>query len=389
MLFSSLESLNTIHNNKQTMPLPTTTRLTDEQLKERYGSKKDLALVFEKDKDLLQQFLLYTLNRLGITNRRDKKHLNLVLDECMKRVGDGNNDYEVYSYIRTLQCRDEKPLTDEELVHHECHSYSRTIDTKIQELLKTLRSNRVPSIKTVLDIGTERLEFLDKLQQRMNISCHCIHGINIDCGFCHYDESFKENTKDKRFQFYDGKVIPFEDNEFDLITMYSVIHHIPSTEFQELCHEIARVCRGYLYIKDVDITDKCTEAMFRMQHYVYEGVFLPGGDSYLNTGVTRETTINALKNAGFVVVDHKELGNFNKSYYTLLKKHDARNMVESTYTRKRSRDEYESREWSYQERTVTIRSRNHERPSYSRRYNRPRYSPPSPDTKRRRRDHQH
>jgi hypothetical protein len=145
-----------------------------------------------------------------------------------------------------------------------------------------------------------------------------IQGINIDVGFCHYDERFKENIKDSRFQLYDGKNIPFESNKFDLVTLFSVIHHIPCDEFREVSKEIARVCKGYLYLKDVDLVDEVAKIMFRIQHYVFEGVFLPGNCSYMNWDVTKEITINSLKEAGFKVVHIKDCHNFNNTYYALL-----------------------------------------------------------------------
>lgn len=49
---------------------------------------------------------------------------------------------------------------------------------------------------------------------------------------------------------YDGRVIPFADKSFDAATMINVLHHVPRGRRIALLHEIARVSRGPLYIKD-------------------------------------------------------------------------------------------------------------------------------------------
>ena len=46
------------------------------------------------------------------------------------------------------------------------------------------------------------------------------------------------NNSDFMFVLYDGKKIPFEDNAFDLITIFMVLHHIPDNNLYIFLKEV-------------------------------------------------------------------------------------------------------------------------------------------------------
>ena len=46
------------------------------------------------------------------------------------------------------------------------------------------------------------------------------------------------------FQTYDGKIIPYEDNKFDVVFLACVLHHIPRTEYSNLLKECRRVLKA-------------------------------------------------------------------------------------------------------------------------------------------------
>lgn len=52
------------------------------------------------------------------------------------------------------------------------------------------------------------------------------------------------------FNLYDGKTIPFDDNQFDIILIACVLHHVPYNKHYGLLKECRRILKkqGYLYI---------------------------------------------------------------------------------------------------------------------------------------------
>lgn len=51
-------------------------------------------------------------------------------------------------------------------------------------------------------------------------------------------------------QVYDGTILPFPDDSFAAATINNVMHHVEPSQRGPLMHEIRRVVRGPLYIKD-------------------------------------------------------------------------------------------------------------------------------------------
>lgn len=289
--------------------------LSSKQILDLYGSKKDFTLSYT-DIEGVKNMTSYIVNRFSLGGGKVQK--KDAWASLLEYIGEKHRDSSVYLYLRVLR-RENLGYTPSvrELVSIEEKAYYDTIIFKIDELEKTLGQQRV-SMKgmSILDIGTEKLAFLDEFEKRTGKTAY---GINISTGFCHYDECFDQNKNDPRFQEYDGMIIPHKDKQFDLITMYSVIHHIPTENLLPLVKEIARKCRGYLFFKDVNLDTDPSKAMCRIQHHLYEGVMMPGERSYLNDTVTRNKVLDTFKEGGFSVVQVEEKSNFNKSYYALLR----------------------------------------------------------------------
>ena len=73
----------------------------------------------------------------------------------------------------------------------------------------------------------------------------------IDVSKRSIDEAQKRGIQKTSFTSYDGKVIPFDDNAFDVIFIAGVLHHISFSLHEALMKEISRVLkpggRFYLY----------------------------------------------------------------------------------------------------------------------------------------------
>lgn len=176
----------------------------------------------------------------------------------------------------------------------------------------------IPYAKSILDVGTEKIEFLDALSQVFKTKK--VRGINIGDGFCHYEEAFGKQN-DPRFQLYDGKTIPYPDRHFELVTVFSVVHHIPDDVYENFFKEITRVSSKYIFIKDVDLISENPRRMFQLQHDTFEGGIVEGNKSFLNCGVTLGRAVRELRKNGFIPMNTiKVTDNFNRTYYAAFKR---------------------------------------------------------------------
>ncbi len=97
-------------------------------------------------------------------------------------------------------------------------------------------ASQIPDNMTILDIGcgdgTIAKMIIDK---KINTT---MNGIDI----------FERQTCVIPFKIFDGKTIPYEDNEFDSTLFVDVLHH--TSNIKELLTEAARVSKKYIIIKD-------------------------------------------------------------------------------------------------------------------------------------------
>lgn len=166
-------------------------------------------------------------------------------------------------------------------------------------------------IKTIMDVGTESSDFLDALQETF---CCKVYGVNIK-DFGHFPEHEKLKT-DTRFQYYELK-LPYG---VDLITLISVLHHIPELEkyIQEYCTR-AR----YILIKEHDLTenDSLTKYFFDAQHDLYEQVFTDKPQAnFRRYDININKLITEFAKHDFVPVNIMVNYNFSKTFYILFSK---------------------------------------------------------------------
>lgn len=244
-------------------------------------------------------FIKYMISRFNLSGSFNRKKFNNIQNKITNMIKKRMSDKDIYKYLIHL-----KP--DEE---SEEKNYKKTTDTKVNKL-----EYFVGKVDSILDMGTEDIKFLDSLQKIANK----VRGINIGEGFCHYH--FCDKQGDDRFQLYDGKNIPYPDESFDLLTLYSVIHHIEDDDFYTLLKDIYRVTKKYVFIKDVNLDKDFKRDLYDIQHILYEDVLYTQGESYRNETVTFNKTKKAFERNGFKLIKSEFLYNFNGTYYALFEK---------------------------------------------------------------------
>lgn len=201
-------------------------------------------------------------------------------------------------------------------------SYDRNLGRKVEQVQKMLGDSQA---LRCLDLGTEHPLFLEKMEMAFGGACF---GINVEGpAYSQFSHEFDEGLKCNKIMLYDGlhladaiKTAQQKEMTFDLVTILSVLHHIPDDHLLELAKEIAEVCSGYVVIKDNDLQSSEKHQLFtKIQADVYAGQLLPGSPCYINYNVSKKKVLSAFQEY-FEVEKEFVKRNFTGAYWLLLKK---------------------------------------------------------------------
>lgn len=275
-----------------------------ELLLSQFGKTNELRAAYESNPALMEQFIDYVLSSFAWS----KSALNKTrLVSSIKRA---TSDMEFITACRKLI----EGVSDAQLLAKEESYYQHAINAKLNSMSSI---GLTAPMGSYLDVGTERGIFLDAVQAKFK--CRACHGINIADGFNHYGTEFKA---DPRIVIYDG--IHFNPkSRYDVVSVISVIHHMPPDTLAEWCSSLYAACanNARVYIKDVDLVEMIHSVTFRYQHYLYEGIMIPGTDySYMNHKLTFKFIFDNMIAAGFKLVNLKRSPNFNNTFNALFGK---------------------------------------------------------------------
>jgi SAM-dependent methyltransferase len=84
------------------------------------------------------------------------------------------------------------------------------------------------------------------------------------------------------FSQYDGKILPYSDNSFDLITCLMVLHHVPEDNLKILMSEINRVMRpgGVVILREHNVSNNTERMSLDVMHNFYDCVW--DGSHYIS-----------------------------------------------------------------------------------------------------------
>lgn len=185
-------------------------------------------------------------------------------------------------------------------------------------IAKYIQSLHLHNINSYLDIGTG-----DGINP--TIIAKKVH-INLDNTFCtdvennEFDFNFKGECN---FTKYDGKNLPYDENSFDFITCFMVLHHV--VDLNELIKSIRHVLRnnGYLLIRDHN-ANKNIVPLLNVEHDFYS--FLIDLNPITNYGTEYRNFMsfdklkNILTTNGFKLLRHDNKffkDNISNNYYAL------------------------------------------------------------------------
>ncbi len=248
------------------------------------------------------KFFLKFVTRFDMLGQ-SKEYLNMMLNSLR-----GSDSY-ILSKIREILGINY--FSPNDIIRKHDKDYIKAVNNKVYNIKRF-----VTNASSVLDVGTEDLRYLKKLDKEYKCNSMGLN-LNDNSVFAHYGEGWNELKESGKLTLYDGVNMPFPDNSYELITAISIIHHVP--DFSRLAGELYRVCSKHLVIKDVNLISDDKIIFFKFQHYLYDGVLKPAEfTSYMNLDTTYQKTIGALLAVGFKLANVDRRSDFVGSYWAHL-----------------------------------------------------------------------
>ena len=121
-------------------------------------------------------------------------------------------------------------------------------------------------VSCYLDIGCFDGNITKSIGDHFNLHKLQIHGVDIK-SYGEYDNIV--------FSKYDGRILPYSDNSFDLITCLMVLHHVPEDNLVVLIKELNRVLKpgGILILREHDVRNKYDCNLLDIMHDFYDYVW--------------------------------------------------------------------------------------------------------------------
>ncbi len=117
----------------------------------------------------------------------------------------------------------------------------------IEDLLGFFKINYCPRLERmkILDIGCGTGE----LVIRMNLAGHQAYGIDVHRDHLNMAKilASENGLSSELFIYNDKQYLPFEDNEFDLITSFSVFEHLDDKVLHWMIPELNRICKSAVF----------------------------------------------------------------------------------------------------------------------------------------------
>lgn len=275
--------------------------LSEEQIDEYYCNKYRICELYDKSYKIINFLLDFIYSNFG------KFSEELTLED----IETCHNDADFYKLLKKYYL----PKSIKEILAYQNKIYEYNLKKKVSVVLDKLEFINLDSEIFLLDIGTENSSILDLFEKEIQ-NCNAT-GINIKDGFDHYNNKlFQKDIDSGKICIYDGYNFPFKNNQFDIVTIFSVIHHVKNIKLF-----VKNMCRitKYVIIKDNDMAGEYTTKLIEIQHDLYEGILCPQNFSEFYK-TEKNYLINLMYDNNFSIVSHTYKKGFTNPYTILFKK---------------------------------------------------------------------
>lgn len=120
-----------------------------------------------------------------------------------------------------------------------------------------------------------------------------LHGIDIFDGVI---EKAKVRNPSFKYQTFDGKTIPYDNNNFDVVFAICVMHHVPPEQWEELFKDVERVLKpgGLFFVFEHNPLNPLTQWVVKNTPFDDDAVLLRNG-----------VTCRLMKNANLKISENK------------------------------------------------------------------------------------
>jgi len=277
------------------------------------GEKYKIYKLYNSDK---KEAILKILSRLLLNLHEDnKKHI-------FQMIQHQNTDEKILNYAKNSL--HDKPPDNDKIMQSEKRSLR--ISNIVYQFWKKSKKHKIADY---LDIGCNNGLISVKFGNLLSLQPDNIYGVDI-----------KNFTNQKivpvsgfHFKYYDGSKIPYPDENFDLVSFFMVLHHIPNLEFS--LEEAHRVLKrgGYLLIKEHDAKNLETEWLITLEHIIYDIVdyhidYQDFFSDYYQKLYSKDKMETIIQNKGFELISMADpffVKKFHRNnetcvYYTVYKK---------------------------------------------------------------------
>lgn len=256
------------------------------------GTKKN------KFYDQLFYILRFILWKENLDHNPFSDYLDSVKNKNLK-------DSDIYSKLKKIYDKEKTNIVDKE------KDFSRGFNRSkgIAKLLDTI--NFKP--ESYLDYGCGSGEFTTSIGEELGLGKENIFGA---------DTTKYREYKEFNFTLIENNKLPYEDNSFDFITVFMVLHHIKDDDLKNSINELYRILKpgGVLILREHNVPKKDSKPLHILldfMHDFYDDIMI-SDTSWKDSGKyyakyqSQEEWDTLLQNVGFSLNDFQPF--FNKDY---------------------------------------------------------------------------
>ncbi len=166
------------------------------------------------------------------------------------------------------------------------------VDRRTQQVQELLQDVTPP--KSYLDVGSSGGSITASVASSLGLDANSAFGVDV--------VPPENENPEFSFKLYDGVKLPFDDNSQELITLFSVLHHV--VPLDKVLQEIHRVLKpgGSFIVRDFDTKNPSVKLFNRVMDDLWYKVLLPNPDVPLPENFhSKEQWLKRFDDLGFIL----------------------------------------------------------------------------------------
>lgn len=262
-----------------------------------YNSGNILSDIKEYEPITYKVLIKYMMNKVNISQN--------IINKFQSMIGEHPDKKLIQYLIGNLPSAEKR--------EYKYHTSTDFRATRLSDIIKKLSNNA--KLNSLLDIGSTERQYVVNLAEELGINPINAFGINISDQEGKVDYQVDESG----IIIYDGVHIPSLNGHstYDIITITSVLHHVPYDIYDKLIESICKRANRYVLIKEYDITSETTKVMVHIQHALFWGKLYKDFTRY---DINKDKLMEDFSKHGMKLINHNGMNIFTRAGYYLFKK---------------------------------------------------------------------